>query len=185
MHRFSGTSLFATLVVITTSCAFAQTPATAPTTAPQPAPAKPCAAPEYRQFDFWLGEWNVFNPDGKPAGQSKIEPVANGCAILENWSSGGGAFTGKSLNIYDRNDKRWHQSWVDSSGGRLELTGVFADRKMTLEGTALNQPKPGDKTIQRIAWTANTDGSVRQLWESSTDGGKTWSVAFDGKYVRK
>jgi len=158
---------------------------TAPPTPPPGAPPKPCSAAEYRQFDFWLGEWNVFNPDGKPAGQSRIEQISGGCAILENWSSGGGAFTGKSLNIYDRNDKQWHQSWVDSSGGRLELTGSFADRKMVLEGVALNQPKPGDKTIQRITWTANPDTSVRQLWESSVDGGKTWTVAFDGKYVKK
>jgi len=85
---------------------------TAPPTPPPGAPPKPCSAAEYRQFDFWLGEWNVFNPDGKPAGQSRIEQISGGCAILENWSSGGGAFTGKSLNIYDRNDKQWHQSWV-------------------------------------------------------------------------
>jgi len=25
---------------------------------------------------------------------------------------------------------------------------------------------------------------VRQLWESSSDGGRTWTVLFDGHYVR-
>ncbi len=170
------------VAIATADTAFAQSVQSG--ASPLAAPPKPCSTIEYRQFDFWLGEWDVFAPNGKPAGQSRIEQISADCALLENWSSGGGAFTGKSLNIYDSNDKRWHQSWVDSSGSRLELTGGFVDKKMVLEGTALNQPGVGGKTTHRITWTVNADASVRQLWESSTDGGKTWSIAFDGKYVK-
>ena len=43
-------------------------------------------------------------------------------------------------------------------------------------------PKTGQRQRDRITWTPNGDGTVRQLWESSTDGGATWSVAFDGTY---
>ena len=48
-----------------------------------PAPVLP---PESRQFDFWIGEWDVTTPDGKPAGSSRIERIANGAGLLENWS---------------------------------------------------------------------------------------------------
>ena len=160
----------ATLVALLAGAgaALAQTP-----TPPPPA----CQSAEYRQFDFWIGEWEVFLPGGKKAGDSRIESIAAGCALLENWSGNGG-FSGKSLNSYDSEDKRWHQSWVDSSGSRLELVGSYADKRMVLSSA------PGS-TVQRIAWSVNDDGSVRQLWESSVDGGKAWAVQFDGKYVRR
>ena len=164
-------SAVATLVVLlaVAGAARAQTP-------PPPSPPA-CQSAEHRQFDFWLGEWEVFLPGGKKAGDSRIESIAAGCALLENWSGNGG-FSGKSLNSYDSEDKRWHQSWVDSSGSRLELVGSYADKRMVLSSA------PGS-TVQRIAWSVNDDGSVRQLWESSADEGKTWTVEFDGRYVRR
>jgi len=171
--RLPATAL-AVLAVLLGATAVAQSPA-------PPPPA--CKSAEYRQFDFWLGEWEVFLPDGKKAGDSRIEAISAGCALLENWSGSGG-FSGKSLNSYDSEDKRWHQSWVDSSGSRLELAGSFADRRMVLASApAAGGSTPG--AVQRIAWSVNDDGSVRQLWESSTDGGKTWAVQFDGQYVRR
>jgi hypothetical protein len=142
-----------------------------------PAPPAACQTPEHRQFDFWLGEWEVFLPNGKKAGDSRIESIAAGCALLENWTGTGG-FSGKSLNSYDGTDKRWHQSWVDSTGSRLELAGAYADKRMVLSSA------PGG-TVQRIAWSVNDDGSVRQLWEATEDGGKTWTVQFDGRYMRR
>ena len=147
--------------------------------AAQTAPPPSCAAAEHRQFDFWIGSWDVYQTDGKLAGQSLIEPIASGCALLENWEGRGG-FSGKSLNSYDPIDQRWHQTWVDSSGSRLVLAGTLANRQIML-GSEPGAAGP----LQRIIWTPNDDGSVRQLWESSVDGGKTWTVAFDGRYVRR
>jgi hypothetical protein len=157
----------------------AQTPAPAPA----PAPAA-CQGPEYRQFDFWIGVWDVFGPKGAKVGDSRIELFGNGCALLENWSGGSG-FSGKSLNMYDAADKQWHQAWVDSSGSRLMLDGGLVDGKMVLAADAADPARPGKMIRQRITWTPNADGSVRQLWESSIDAGKTWTVAFDGKYVKR
>ncbi|HWK85149.1 MAG TPA: hypothetical protein VNS61_15590 [Caldimonas sp.] len=161
------------------SGAWAQTaPAASAPALPPPA----CLADEHRQFDFWIGDWEVFQPNGQKVGENRIEPIANGCALLENWSGRGG-FSGKSLNIYDRDDKRWHQTWVDSSGSLLVIAGGLVDKRMVMSSQA---PAPGGGTLQqRIAWTPDDDGSVRQLWESSTDSGKTWTVQFDGKYVRR
>jgi hypothetical protein len=147
-----------------------------------PPPPLPCSDAAHRQFDFWIGTWDVFTPDGKPAGENRIEPIAGGCALLENWSGRGG-FSGKSLNFFDSDDRRWHQTWVDSTGGTLVLAGGLVERRMVL-GAAATPGVPGSAQ-QRIAWTPADDGSVRQLWESSTDGGATWKVLFDGKYVRR
>lgn len=147
------------------------------------APPLACQAAEYRQFDFWLGEWDVYLPDGKKAGESRIESIGSGCALLENWSGQGG-FTGKSLNSFDRADKRWHQHWVDSGGSLLTISGGLVDKRMVLTSAPTDPAAPGTMH-QRISWTPNDDGSVRQFWESSADGGKTWTVLFDGKYVRR
>ncbi len=173
--RIDRTCVLAALFA--TGAALAQTPAPAP-------PPKACTAPAHRHFDFWIGRWDVFLPNGNKAGENVIESVADGCALLESWSGRGG-ITGKSLNIYDAEDGRWHQTWVDSSGGRLELAGTFADGRMVLASAAGASGKPGDRTVQRITWSRNADGSVRQLWESSDDAGATFKVAFDGKYVKR
>lgn len=141
----------------------------------------PSLPPESRQFDFWLGEWNVTTPDGKPAGSSKIETIANGAGLLENWTGAKG-YTGKSLNAYNPGRKQWQQFWVGSGGGVLELAGALTDGSMVLTGEHL---VGGKDTREKITWTPNADGSVRQHWEQSTDRGKTWTTVFDGIYRRK
>ncbi|HEY2558296.1 MAG TPA: hypothetical protein VGI48_01135 [Caldimonas sp.] len=142
-----------------------------------------CQSVEHRQFDFWVGHWEVYVPSGKKAGENRIQVIADGCALLEEWSGGGGV-TGKSLNIYDTGDRHWHQTWVDNSGTLLMLTGGFAERSMVMAMTGPSPIDPAKTVQQRITWTPAADGSVRQLWESSVDAGRTWTVLFDGRYVR-
>jgi hypothetical protein len=144
----------------------------------------PCRAAEHRQFDFWLGHWDVFTPDGKLAGENLIERVLGGCALRETWSGRGG-FAGTSLNSFDATDGQWHQSWFDNQGGRLQLAGGRSGEAMELSSTGPHPERPGSTLRQRIRWTPQGDGSVRQLWESSDDGGATWKVEFDGRYVRR
>jgi hypothetical protein len=140
-----------------------------------------CTAPEHHQFDFWLGDWTV-TAGGKTAGSNKIESVMEGCGLLEQWTSARGGH-GTSLNFYDRRTKTWSQAWIDEGGNALHLAGTFADGRMVLA----SEPRQTDAgvDVQRITWTKGGDGTVRQVWESSTDGGKTWSIAFDGVYTRR
>ena len=147
--------------------------------AQQPPPPPPDAS----QFNFWVGEWTVTNPEGKHAGDSVIQSINGGRALLENWTSAGGNYEGKSLNTYDAHAKAWKQFWVDSAGGVLELKGGIVDGSMVLSGKHMS--RKGVEVTDRITWTPNEDGSVRQLWEQSTDGGSTWSTAFDGHYAKK
>lgn len=149
---------------------------------PQSSPQRPrpCSEPVHREFDFWLGRWDVV-AQGKFAGTNRIEKVDGGCALYESWSSGGGGYTGRSLNSVG-GDGRWRQTWVDTSGLRLELAGGLVDGKMVLEGETPGRDKGAPPVKNRITWSREPEGRVRQHWEASKDGGQTWSTAFDGTY---
>ena len=155
-------------------------PASAPARAPARAPS--CQSPAYRQFDFWIGRWEVRGPAGRVAGTNHVERVLGGCALVEHWA-GARQGSGTSLNFYDAADGRWHQTWVDNEGQPLYLSGGLRDGRMVLEG--VTRGTDGRATRQRITWTPLAGGDVRQLWESSTDDGATWSVVFDGRYIRR
>ena len=144
---------------------------------------KPNDDPE-RAFDFWLGEWDVFAPDGRQVGTNRIESMVAGRVLQEHWEGRGG-ITGTSLNARDAATGRWHQTWIDSSGSLLLLDGMPHDRGMVLEGATPNEADPARTDRNRITWTPSDDGAeVRQLWEVSADDGATWTVAFDGRYRR-
>lgn len=150
----------------------------APTAAIAQDAAAPCSSAEYRQFDFWLGEWEVSNPSGDVVGTNTITSVSGGCGLHERWEGAGGG-SGESLNAYDRRTESWHQTWVGGRGLVLRLEGGLRGASMVLEGELIE----GDEVVlQRITWTPSADGSVRQTWETSEDGGSSWIVAFDGTY---
>lgn len=153
----------------------AQTPPAAPPT---------CDAPEHRQFDFWLGEWEVVpvDGDGPAMGRNTISRVASGCALREHWVNARG-LDGHSLNVYDRDARRWTQFWIGSDGVILRLQGgLRADGAMEMRGD-LPDGKGGTQR-QRIVWTPHPDGSVLQVWDVSDDDGITWRNSFSGRYRR-
>jgi len=139
-----------------------------------------CSGEELRQFDFWLGEWQVADTAGVVLGANVITRVANGCGVLEHWTSESSGNEGMSLNWYDRSIGRWTQVWV-GSGFNLTLTGGFEGGRMVLSGQ-----RETDKgvVVDRITWIPLEDGRVRQLWDVSKNGGATWEAAFDGMYTR-
>ena len=143
---------------------------------------QPCLSAEYRQFDFWLGEWDVYDENKQLVGHNHIFTVLEGCALSENWSSVAGS-PGKSYSFYDVAENKWHQTWVDQSGGALYLDGGLVDGKMIMSGA--RPDGKGGSRIERLSWTPLSDGRVRQHWQSSSDKGATWDEVFDGYYQRK
>jgi hypothetical protein len=143
------------------------------------APKSACTAPEFHQFDFWIGDWDVADANGKPVGRNRIATVQRGCALTEQWEGKGGV-TGTSLNAWDAERRRWRQTWIDSTGSLLLLEGEFVDGRMVLWGSA--NDASGKPARQRITWQKLADGRVRQTWESSVEGSATWSTVFDGYY---
>lgn len=164
-----------------TAPAMASSPSTATAAATaQPAPPPACLTSEYRQFDFWIGTWDVVNTkDGTPAGSSVIEKIYRGCTLRENWSEPD--MSGGSLNTYVATDKQWHQTWTDSQGTWREFVGGLVDGKMVLVWKHPSQKTPGVTVHERMIFTPNPDGTVRQYSDASKDG-TTWVERYDYTY---
>jgi len=144
------------------------------------APAAPadCSGMEYRAFDFWIGAWNV-SSDGVYAGTNDVTAEYRGCTLREHWQGADGG-KGTSLNGYDRKTQQWKQLWIDDRGGLVELIGGPQGDAMVMLSVA-----PGnDGRNHRVSWTPNSDGSVRQLWQSRREG-EEWATVFDGMYRRR
>lgn len=146
--------------------------------------ASPCEAdPEFRRFDFWVGEWDVQQtgvPRAPVGAFSRVDKILNGCVILENWAPGRGGPQGKSFNTYNTVTKKWEQYWVDATGRITHYFGEFRDGTLHYEADQFG-------TANKVRMTFFNQGpdEVRQLGHVSTDGGKTWTVSFDLTYLRK
>jgi hypothetical protein len=145
-------------------------------------PALGCKLPEHRQFDFWVGRWDVF-PTGQDrlVARSLIENLYGGCVIRENWMPLSGT-EGGSLSTYDPEDKRWHQVWMDAANGRVLFDGYFADGKMVLTGNWRGAQKPGQDALVRMTYSRLAGGAVRQSGEISINKGASWKPFFDFTY---
>jgi len=144
-----------------------------------PAPCERDAA--YSQFDFWVGEWDVYDPEGKRVGQNRIEKQHRSCLMLESWTGAAGG-KGTSINFYHPSDGKWHQIWVDGQGRIIEAAATFTDGAMRFEGEMTRAN--GTQIGYRMSFSPDAEGRVRQLIEVSAEG-EGWQVWFDGTYVRR
>lgn len=164
--------------------AAAQAKTAASTSALAAAQAARCPDPEFRQFDFWLGDWDTFESDKSVPGsiaRARIDPIAAGCAIHELYEQNDGLI-GDSILSYDPVGKVWQQTWVDNRGTLLVLSGPFKDGAVTMEGEM--RLRNGNKFLQRITWKVEGDG-VREFSARSKDGGKTWEPFFDVLFKKR
>lgn len=146
--------------------------------------AYPCLYDDaFRDFDFWLGEWDVHVASGQFAGTNDVRAVEAGCAISEHWSSASGS-TGSSINFLDKTTGEWVQVWNSENGAQISIRGGLTDEGMRLEGH-LHTVANGSTLPFRGLWTLLEDGRVRQFFEQSTDGGETWAPWFEGFYTRR
>ena len=150
---------------------------------------KPCSLPVFRQFDFWVGNWEAFTTTGKKAGDSKISIMLDSCVILEEWTSAssqqGLTYSGKSFNMYNVATKQWQQTWVDNTGNTTEfLRGTGSDGKIVYYADKVIDPK-GKNFMRRLTFTKLSNDKVRQYGERSDDEGKTWTVEYDLEYRKK
>jgi hypothetical protein len=150
---------------------------------------KPCSLPVFRQFDFWVGEWEAYGPKGNKGGDSKISIILDSCIILEEWTSAsvqqGLRYAGKSFNTYNTATKQWQQTWVDNAGGTTEyLRGEGSDGKIIFYADKVIGPQ-GKLFIRRLTFTKLSNDKVRQFGERSDDGGTTWTTEYDLEYRRK
>jgi len=142
----------------------------------------PCRyADQSRQFDFWIGEWDVKAATGQPAGKSKIELLLGDCIIYENWTSAPPQnYAGKSFNLYNSGSGKWMQTWVDDKGAVIEfMDGEYKDNKMVF----VTRPDKQNQ-VTRLTFFNLDKNNVRQLFEITSDAGKTWTTTTDLFYHR-
>jgi putative intracellular protease/amidase len=142
----------------------------------------PCSEAERRQFDFWIGDWDVsWDKNGK--GTNVIKSTLDGCVIVENFDGNPGMrLRGMSVSTYNAKLSKWQQTWVDNEGSYMDFTGEFKDGKMILQRKAVINRK---EAIQRMVWYNITKDKLDWNWERSEDDGKTWNVLWKIAYIRK
>jgi hypothetical protein len=152
--------------------------------APQVAPNSGCPGPEYQQFAFWVGDWDVVSAaNGQTAGQSHVERLAEGCIVFENWAGSKGG-TGNSINVYDQADGKWHQTWVDSTGDQVQYVGTWTGSKLEFKADDMSTPQKV-RVILTMTFEPLSNGNVRQSGTLSSDGGQTFQPSFDLIYKRR
>jgi hypothetical protein len=132
-----------------------------------------CAAPVYRQFDFWIGNWDAFDV-GNPikVAHAQVDRILDGCVLREDYQGADG-HKGQSFTIYDAARKVWHQSWVTNRGELLMIEGQNEAGEIVLTGV-----DHAKGVIVRGVWKPE-NGGVRETAVTSSDGGKTWKPWFD------
>ena len=156
------------------------------TTAP-----RPCDAPEFRQFDFWLGEWNLTSRMRKSLGsdewlessaRNSISIALDSCVIVEDFDGYPAAeLKGMSVSTYNKRLGRWQQTWVDNQGGYLDFVGGMSNDSMILARETVVNGRP---RLQRMVFYDITENSLTWNWEMSTDSGKSWTLLWELKYAR-
>lgn len=141
-----------------------------------------CCTPEHGQFDFWVGDWDVFDKEGKKVGENLVQKLEDNCILNENWQSTHGS-SGKSYNYYDPQNNTWNQLWISNTGNILKLKGKAEPGKMILKSEL--QSGDNGQFYNQITWTKNSDGSVTQNWEIYNSNGEVTGSAFLGIYRSK
>ena len=135
------------------------------------------------ELDFWLGDWDArWGEAGR--GTNQLTRILNDKVIREDFSGGGpnGHLVGLSLSVFDAERGVWRQTWVDDSGGYLELIGDVVDGCFSFRRDA---PEDGPTTQQRMVFRDVRPASFRWTWEVSEDGGATWVIRWDIAYTRQ
>ena len=173
-------SLF--LIVAAAAAATPEQAAPSSSLSKNPPPSDLCDTPGHRQFDFWVGRWNVHRADtDQLVARSVIQKVYRGCAVQENWMPLDGA-GGGSLNSYRPKINEWRQFWTDAANEVHDYTGAWDGQRMLFTGTSVNET--GGQRILRMTFERLRDGNVVQTGYESPDEGKSWETRYRLVYRR-
>jgi hypothetical protein len=167
------TKLRARCLILCCLCAAAGVFDTSPASS-QPA-AAPCSGSAWHSFDFWMGEWDVFDAQtGSKEAHARIESILGGCAIHETYDGGSGS-KGESLSSWDDAHQVWRQYWVSGKGQIVSIEGRLQNGAIVLTGAEEGTHAPD---LVRGIWKPE-NGAVRETALRSTDNGRTWKPWFD------
>jgi len=140
-------------------------------------------------FDFWVGEWEVsWEEDGGKTGKgiNSVKKIMDGAVIQEKFlilEGGNQGFKGTSISVYQPRFERWKQAWADNTGGYFDFTGKIDGNKRIFQ-TIVNEMEDEKQLTQRMVFYNISENSITWDWESSEDGGATWSLNWRINYKR-
>ncbi|MCO6511946.1 MAG: hypothetical protein J5I65_14265 [Aridibacter famidurans] len=147
----------------------------------------PCESESSKEFDFWLGTWDLEWKSAEGAvqkGTNEITKILGGCVVRESFDGGKDMpLKGQSYSMFDSVSGKWKQTWVDNQGSYLDFTGGMEEGKMVLSRSFTN--RAGKPMMQRMVFFNISKDVLEWNWESSADGGKTWTLAWHIKYLRR
>jgi len=154
--------------------------------------APPCSAPEFRQLDFWVGNWDLefTKPDGSigKATNRIVKDEYGSCVISEHFrmpgGPAGGDYIGGSHSIYDVQTKSWRQVWVDNGGGYFDLRGGPVTGQPHIFELVNVEPRGPQQRTMRMIWQDVTPRSLTWKWQSQEADG-SWKDQWVLRYVRK
>lgn len=174
-----------------------------PLAAPAPGPVRmqddvrPCREAAAREFDFWIGEWNVVNRQRRPDGTAwgvtgtatdRVYPVAGGCGIVEHWrgNTAQGHVVGYSLRAWNPGHGAWDLVllWPAPEQPRFfTLRGGFRHGRGDFVRTFTDPA--GNDVESRFTFSDITSDSLRWNNGTSRDGGKTWATTWIMEFSRR
>lgn len=148
---------------------------------------KPCSSPDYRQLDFWVGEWSLEydRPDGTvgTASNTVTSEDFGPCVIVEQFAMPNG-YRGASHSIYDREKKQWRQMWVDNQGGTFTLVGGPVSGQSHRFELRTLEPTGPEQLLRRMIWQDVTGSTLVWRWQSHQPDG-SWKDEWVLRYKRR
>ena len=153
-----------------------------------------CDSPESRQFDFWIGDWDIqqkiIKKDGtwlEAKAHTSVILILNGCALEEHWEgdvkffwSGMQNFEhmkGFSIRYYNPQKKHWNLRWLDNRN--LNMGSGYTGNFINGKGEFFIESKTANgKRISRITFSDIKENSVHWDLAFSKDDGKTWTTIW-------
>jgi hypothetical protein len=153
-------------------------------------PAKSSSAPvrypcrDEHTFDFWVGDFDATpwkDPSAPVRGHLHNTREYEGCVIVERWEAAGSR--GMSMAFYDVHRRVWRMVWNGDDNQSNDFEGAFKDGAMRFEGWVLDAD--GKRLLARNVLENVSADTIRHVYSTSADGGKTWVVKSDGRFLRR
>jgi hypothetical protein len=164
------------------------TPAATAQEAAPPLTGPACDTPAHHQFDFWVGDWQVFDATtDKLVALDRVEKREDGCIVEQDMTfltdlyrrpGAPHRLSGMSINRYD--GEAWLELWADNQWGAIAMRGSpDTDGAMVLKTIA-----PSRHRDLKIVWQKRADGTVRILQYVAPAGSGRWQKYGDLIYRR-
>ncbi|MGE0353947.1 MAG: hypothetical protein AB7I33_07045 [Gemmatimonadales bacterium] len=124
-----------------------------------------------RRLDFWVGTWRVEGEDG--GGMSTVTTDLGGCLFEERYRGTGGV-SAIAWTYYDVLEGSWYRTYADDRGAWRQFRGDLDDGVLVLRAT--------DDSVTRLR-VAPRGGGIAMVSEHSTDGGISWRIVGEQRYI--